>query len=530
MEKAVSDTLLHSLSGKQWEKIGVRHHHGIVAPLFSLHTRESCGIGEYFDLLPLIEWCSKLGLDVIQMLPLNDTGHDTSPYGAISAFALHPIYLSLSRLPYIENYPNLQQFLLEMQQLTNTQRINYPLVIAAKERFLQQYYLHASHHLMPSYDYQQFVQQNNDWLLPYALFKALKMENQWHHWEDWDHAARHPDDTRYRSLLLEYANEIQYHIFVQYLCFQQWRVVRSEAESKGVFLKGDIPILINRDSADVWHNRSLFLLQYSAGAPPDMYAEDGQNWGFPVYNWKEMEKSSYNWWKRRLSIAERLYQIYRLDHIVGFFRVWGIPVGQHGRNGFFIPQEEALWIPQGEKIMTMMLENCSALPIGEDLGTVPPYVRQFLSVLGISGTRVMRWERVWNEDKRFIPFAGYIPESMTTVSTHDSETLHQWWKNNPSEAKDYAQFKGWTYAPELTPEQHKEILFDSHHTSSLFHINPLPEYLAAVQGMTWPKLDDERINVPGTITDTNWTYRTLPSVDEIVTSEPLKQVIQQAIS
>lgn len=524
----LSDKLLRSPAGKQWSQIGVRHHHGIVVPLFSLHSKNSCGIGEFPDLIPIIDWCHHVGFDTIQLLPLNDLGRGTSPYGAISAYALNPIHLGLSQLPYLEQYPELQQQLSEIRHLTSSQRVDYPLVYLAKERFLQQYFLQASHHLTSTSEYKQFVEQNR-WLEEYALFKAFKMEYQWHCWENWDPKVRDLDMDHYESLLQEYSEEIKFHIFVQYLCFKQWQEVKSRAESKQVFLKGDIPIFINRDSADVWLNRPLFLMEHSAGAPPDMYAEDGQNWGFPIYNWPEIEMMSYSWWKDRLEIAAKLYHIYRIDHIVGFFRVWAVPGGQQGRFGHFIPSDPATWIAHGEKIMRMMIENCSALPIGEDLGTVPPEVRRSLKELGISGTRVMRWERMWNEDKRFIPFQNYIPESMTTVSTHDSETLQQWWRNNPAEVQEFCRFKGWQYEEKLSPERHEEILRDSHHTGSLFHINLLQEYLALIPGMTWPNLDDERINIPGVIADRNWSYRYKPSVEEIVSNQPLQTILKRIL-
>jgi 4-alpha-glucanotransferase len=519
----MENSLLSSLAGKQWSKIGAKPHHGIVVPLFSLHSTQSCGIGEFPDLIPLIDWCQKVGFDVIQLLPLNDLGHETSPYGAISAFALNPIHLGLTPLPYVKEFPKLLSQISEMHALTQSQRIDYPKVYAAKEQFLREYFSLTAQRIISTAEYREFV-QNNPWLEEYALFKALKVKNQWKIWEEWDSVER--DIVSYQALLHQYSEEIQYHTFVQFLCFQQWREVKKEAESKHVFLKGDIPILINRDSADVWGNRSLFIMEFSAGAPPDMYAEEGQNWGFPIYNWFEIEKTGYAWWKERLKIAEGLYHIYRIDHIVGFFRLWSIRGKQSGRYGQFIPGDYAEWIPLGEKILRMMIENCTALPIGEDLGTVPPEVRQLMRQMGIAGTRVMRWERMWNEDRRFLRFEDYIPESMTTVSTHDSETLQQWWVNNPQEAKDYSHFKNWAYESSLSHEKHLEILRDSHHTTSLFHINLLQEYFVLVPGMGWQDYNDERINVPNVVSEKNWSYRFRPSIEEIISSDSLQRIIQ----
>ena len=177
----------------------------------------------------------------------------------------------------------------------------------------------------------------------------------------------------------------------------------------------------------------------------------------------------------------------------------------------------------------MMLASSNMLPIAEDLGDVPPEVRVCLSELGICGTKVMRWERYWEKDKSFIPFKDYPPLSMTCVSTHDSRTLQLWWSDFPDEAKDYAAFKHWTYSPTLTVEQRKEILWDSHHTPSLFHINLLQEYLALFPELVWPQPEDERINIPGKVLATNWLYRFRPSVEELTAHEGLKKAIEQIL-
>lgn len=517
--------------GSQWEHLGIRQHHGIDIPLFSLHSRESCGIGEYPDLLPLIPWCKALGIDIIQLLPINDTGNDSGPYSALSAFALNPIHLGLTRLPYLKEYPALEEMLPAMQQLNNTQRIDYLKVRTAKNHFLLEYYRNVVQRIISTSGYQQFVSANNDWLLEYALFKALKIERHWQSWEQWEEALRNPTVEKIQELIKQHESEIGFHIFLQYLCFQQMQEVKESAERHGLFIKGDIPILINRESADVWGQRRFFLLQFSAGAPPDQYSADGQNWGFPIYNWAELEKEDYTWWKRRLKVASLFYHIYRIDHIVGFFRIWSIPAGRSGKEGHYIPEDPATWIEHGTKIMRMMVECCPMLPIGEDLGSVPPEVRQRLLELGISGTKVMRWERAWQqENKPFIKYENYPLASMTTVSTHDSDTLQLWWENSPQEAKEFAAFKGWEYTYDLSRARHQEILRDSHHTNSLFHINLLQEYLALISGMTWPNPDDERINLPGVISERNWTYRFKPSLEEIVSSPELSQVMRDILS
>lgn len=517
---AISDAGLH------WSKVGIRHHHGINVPLFALHSQQSCGIGEFPDLLPLIKFCKEIGFDVIQLLPLNDTGPETSPYGALSAFALNPIHLGLEQLP------NLQQkhreALALLHPLNDSQRIDYQKVQEGKEKFLREYYRDVGHLITATDDYKHFVEQHQ-WLPSYALFKAIKISHQWKAWEHWEESIRQPSPETFQQLLKQYADEISYHIFLQYLCFQQMKEVHRQALENGIFLKGDIPILINKESVDVWLNRSMFLMQFSAGSAPDMYSAEGQNWGFPLYNWPALEKMGYDWWKYRLKVAEECYSIYRLDHLVGFFRIWAIPAGHPGNEGDYYPKDQSQWIEQGTKIMHMMLKSSALFPIAEDLGNVPPPVRLKLKEMGICGTKVIRWERMWNEDKRFIPYTQYPPASMTTVSTHDSETLQLWWKNCPEEAKIFSMFCHWDYKPELDLEHHKAILFASHHTGSLFHINLLQEYLALIPGMSWPNPEDERINVPGTISAFNWSYRFKPSLEEIVSNHDLQNLLRDMI-
>lgn len=522
------ERLLHSPAGKQWNQIGVRPHHGIAISLFSLHGRDSCGIGEFLDLFPMIDWCKDVGLDIIQLLPLNDAGNDTSPYSAISAFALNPIHLSLAHLPYLDQTPSLLATIPAMQALSNSQRVDYTKVYVQKRQFLEEYFRILSSRILSTQEYFQFVKENK-WLEEYALFKILKIERNWQSWELWSDDLKNISEETFQELLKKNESEVTFHSLLQFLCFQQMQKVKDYAQKRGVFLKGDIPILISRESADVWRHRSLFKMQLTAGSPPDMYSAEGQNWGFPIYNWEAMEKDGYAWWRQRLKIASYFYHLYRIDHIVGFFRIWAIPLGQSGRNGHFVPENPSTWIDHGAKILHMMLENCPILPIGEDLGTVPPEVRKFLNSIGICGTKVMRWERNWDGDKQFIRYENYLPASMTTVSTHDSDTLQLWWENNPKEARDFADFKGWIYTFELSKAHQQEILRDSHHTNSLFHINPLQEYLALVCGMTWPNPDDERINVPGVISDRNWTYRFRPSIEEIISSESLKKVIHDIL-
>lgn len=523
METDQKQDLLNSYSGKQWKDIHISPHHGIALPLFSLLSQNSCGIGEYPDLLPLIDWCRELGLNVIQLLPLNDTGNENSPYSALTAFGLNPIHLGLHALPYLENHPSLIYQINELKKnLPKTQRIDYYQVRKAKFQFLDRYYRECGREFQDNEEYRQFVKDNEFWLIPFALFKTLKIERGWQSWLDWPKEEFH-------QLKAQHKEQMAYHALIQYLCFKQMKQIKEYATKNKVYIKGDIPILINRESADVWHYSYLFHLEYSAGAPPDMFAKDGQNWGFPLYRWENIAKEDYVWWRKRLQLASHFYHLYRIDHVVGFYRIWAIPTGSKGREGKYLPEDPQLWIPQGSHIMKMMLDSCEMLPIGEDLGNVPSEVRNNMRELGICGTKVVRWERYWEGDKTFIPYENYPFCSMTTVSTHDSETLQQWWRNNPKEAEQFSSFMKWQYNPELSLEHHRQILHDSHHTQSLFHVNLLQEYFPLIAEMTWPDLNEERINIPGIVSDFNWSYRYRKNLEEILSNEELKSLLRQLI-
>ncbi len=506
--------------GPNWNSIKIQTHHGINTPLFSLRSYASSGIGEFLDLLPLISWCSSIGFDVIQLLPINDTGLDLSPYNALSSKALHPIFLSLHALPNLHQYPELNLRLAEFRELNDAPRLNYLAVLNKKDSFLRDYFENEFDKVYNTDLYQSFLTQN-PWVFPYALFKYFKNRYEWKNWQDWPKIDDKDHDLR----------SIHFHIFLQFLCFSQMAKVKEFAIKNNVYIKGDIPILISPDSADVWYEPYLFDLNHAAGAPPDMYNSEGQNWGFPLYNYEEHNRNHFTWWQERLKIASQFYHIYRIDHIVGFYRIWAVERGKPPIEGEFIPKDEEAWIPQGEKLLTMMVQSApSMLPIGEDLGLVSDEIHLSLKRLGIAGTKMMRWERKWKEDGSFINPKDYDAISMTTVSTHDSDTLLLWWQNSPEEAKVFAKFMNWEYSPHLTTEQYQSILRESHHSGSLFHINLLQEYLTPFDDLSWPNPSDDRINIPGVISDRNWTYRYRPYLENIIQHQGLKKMMKNLIS
>ncbi|HEY2810909.1 MAG TPA: 4-alpha-glucanotransferase [Rhabdochlamydiaceae bacterium] len=526
----LKEQLLSSSSAHLWKRIGIHPHHGICVFLPSLHSAKSSGIGEFYDLLPLIEWCHQLKMDVIQLPPLNNADHDPSPYNPMSACGMNFLLLSLHALPFMEDLPELRKRLANLAHLNQPLRVAYDDVLVHKTSWLQAYFDAVGKTLMREKDFLRFVQANS-WVEYFAIFRALKDHLGNTPYLSWPEDLKSPSQETYQHLLRTNAAKVAFYTTMQYLCYLQLKKVKEYAQSKGVLLKGDIPILVGCESAEAWHYPQYFETQLIAGSPPDMYYSEGQYWGFPIFRWDALRQDDFSWWKTRLKYASEFFDLFRIDHVIGFFRIWAITPHTSPKSGRYIPAKKEQWEKQGRELLHMMINfSGGMMPIAEDLGTVPDILPVVLREMGICGTKVIRWQRYYQEDKHFIPFAYYDPLSMTCVSTHDSETLAQWWTLCPEEAKPFAQFKQWDYTPELKTEQRYEMLWDAHHTPSLFHINLLQEYLALFPELVWPQLDTERINRPGTVSPENWTYRYRPSVEELVAHDGLFDAMQKIVS
>lgn len=506
---------------KQWHAVGAYPHHGICTPLFSLTSENSWGIGEIPDLKLLVDWAAHTGFDLIQLLPLTHTGLDTSPYGAISAFALHPIYLGMSQLPFLEESPTLCAQLREGKPHTRRDRVEYGKIRRAKETFFRAYLQVFQTKLLKSQEMEQFLQNSAFWMEGYLRYRLCQRKWAGTSWSSWPSPLPPwtEEDTKERDALL----------IEQYLLHLQLQEAHSYATQKGVRWMADVPILLAKESADVFSYPHLFDTALSAGAPPDLFNPEGQNWQFPLYRWDALEESGFLWWKERLRWMGQYANLYRLDHIVGFFRIWAIATGHSAKEGFFSPKEELLWVQNGYKHLLPLIQSSPLLPIGEDLGQVPARVRATLHALGIPGTKVMRWERDWEGDQAFFPLNTYPRDSLSTVSTHDTESLAGWWKHFPQEASFLAQTKGWAYEPQLNHTLRKELLWDSHHTSSFFHVNLLQEYLSLIPAYGWEDPDQERINRPGVISEKNWSLRYRPSLEELLQNQGFVQLIKNIL-
>ena len=316
---------------------------GVAVPVFSLKSNNSFGIGEFNDLKLLADWCNKVGMKIIQILPINDTRTDNSwsnsyPYKAISTKALHPIYLNIDLMGRLNDENDRTYFEKQRHLLNSKDFVDYPEVIKIKNEFFRKIFDQTWNEIKKQDDYKTFFEENKDWLVPYSTF-----------------CCQQPTANGQQPEL--------YH-FLQYHLDKQLKDAVDYLHQKGIALKGDIPIGIGRHSVEAQTSPQLFNLDSQAGAPPDSFAAEGQNWGFPTYNWEVMRHDNYKWWRERLSQMSRYFDAYRIDHILGFFRIWEIPYkSTQGLLGYFSPAI-------GHKLSDV----CQLLAANEDRLTIP-YIR-----------------------------------------------------------------------------------------------------------------------------------------------------------
>ena len=315
---------------------------GTAIPVFSIRTDEDFGVGDFYDLIPMVDWAAETGQTFLQLLPINDTTMtgtwtDSYPYNANSTFALHPMYLRLSELGTIKAEGRMEYYDKLAKKLNSLPEVDYELVNRAKNEYCREIYLQEGPGVLASADFADFYKRNEGWLPNYAAFCILRDKFGTPDFTKWDEYAEF-SAAKVQELLKGDPDMAGYVFYVQYNLDKQMRHVRDYAHSKGVALKGDIPIGISRTSADAWTDTRLFNMNCQAGAPPDDFSVLGQNWGFPTYNWEEMGKDGFAWWKARMTKMADYFDAYRIDHVLGFFRIWEIPMDAiHGLLGYFNP-------------------------------------------------------------------------------------------------------------------------------------------------------------------------------------------------
>ena len=335
-ERIVIDGLRFANPNRNWKGAGT------AIPVFSIRTDEDFGVGDFEDIKQMVDWCAETGQKVLQLLPVNDTTKsytwvDSYPYSANSTFALHPMYMRLEKAGVLKDEKRMEHFRTLTHHLNELSEIDYEAVNNAKNEYLHELFTQDWQKTAASGEFKKFVEENEYWLRPYAAWCALRDE---YHTPDntlWGEYAQY-DDKAVEEFIKSHREKIDFFYFVQYHLDRQLREVRDYAHEHGVVLKGDIPIDIGRHSVDAWQSPHLFNMDCSAGAPPDDFSVLGQNWGFPTYNWDVMAADGFQWWKTRFRKMSDYFDAYRIDHILGFFRIWQIPLDAlHGLLGYFNP-------------------------------------------------------------------------------------------------------------------------------------------------------------------------------------------------
>lgn len=529
---------------------------GVLAPVFALRGAGDLGIGDTAALKELISWAARQGLGVVQILPINETGSDCSPYNLLSAMALEPSTIAVTP----DALPDLKETdyaaITEKHDLTSLRAgpVEYRTLRKLKRELLQAAFKNfrsRNGDRNRGKNFAAFEKANAAWLHDYALHRALVTWNgETEVSSGWPVEHRSPVSAR---LWLEglgatekkkFRDLLRFHAYVQWIAFDQWQDVRAHAGHEGVALMGDVPVGVSIYSTDVWKEPGIFDLRRSSGAPPekvfksDPFTEKwGQNWGFPLYHWERMSKDDFAWWRQRLKLLMGIFHLLRVDHALGFFRIYSFPWRPEDNAKFVdLTPEEAKKITggelprfmdrddeseenraynqrHGERLFQMLIEEIGPHRlIAEDLGEVAPYVRPTLQALEIPGFKIPQWERQWD---RLIPGRDYQRLSLATYATHDHPPLKVHWdelahaagaedKNIRDvaihgmwELVDFCGQPNFTLPQPFTQEVHQLLLQGLFASNSWLAVNMITDLFGT----------EERFNVPGSSGETNWTQR-----------------------
>ena len=406
---------------------------GLLLPLFSMPSTRSWGIGEFPDIVALAPWMRAAGLRVLQVLPLNEMAPgQSSPYSAISAMALDPIFIAVSAMPDFQSMGGEDSLdTAERGMLAHVRAsrgVEYWAVRTLKERALRRAFRHFVEHewvhdTERAANLRAFIADQSWWLDDYAVFRAAHHLSDEQAWRDWSPGIRDRQSSAIAHLRRESGQEVLYRQYLQWAAQTQWLAARGQAAQ--IRIAGDLPFGVATDSADVWEDQALFSFDGTVGAPPDAFSEDGQNWQLPIYRWEIMRERGYEWFGTRARRMADLFDLFRVDHVVGLFRTWVFP-GDTG-TPHFVPEGEAVQTDQGEAVLRIVIA-AGATVIAEDLGTIPDFVRAAMRRLDVPGYKVLRWERRWKaRGQPYVKPAAYPASSLATTGTHDTETLAGWW-------------------------------------------------------------------------------------------------------
>lgn len=497
------------------QRFAAGRHGGVLVPLFSIPSSASWGIGEIPDLARLARWVETAGLDIIQLLPVNEMAEgQSSPYSALSAMAIDPVFISAAGIPEFEEAGGEDALPADdrsaLAQARDAQSIDYRTVRALKarvfrrafDRFDEQEWATHSHRAAA---FRAYVERESWWLDDYALFRALHDENRARYWIEWEPGVRNRVPAALEAARARHGREIRYFMWLQWLAGEQWDRARRACGTVGIF--GDFPFVVGGGSADVWARQHEFRIDVSVGVPPDAFSETGQDWGLPLYRWDVIEAGGDEWIRQRVRRCDELFDGFRIDHLVGFYRTF---YREPDRSAHFSPPDEPSQLAQGERLMARFTET-GACVIAEDLGTVPDFVRQSQARLGLPGMKVLRWERQWHiDDQPFRDPAGYPRRSVATTGTHDTETLAEWWDSaDPRERRqacDIPSLRAAGISPDepYSPRVRDALLEALFASASDLILVPIQDIFG------WR----DRINTPAIVSDENWSWRLPSPIDE----------------
>lgn len=492
---------------------------GVVLPLFSIRTRRDWGVGQVTDLPACAAWIRRAGHTLLQILPAHQlSAGETSPYGALTAFGIDPIYAG------IESIEDLDQHAIEatlgedgkraLEGARSAIRVDYATVRALKTRVLHEAFerFHAREHLRDTPRARRlaaFVARERGWLDDLALYCVLRETRGGWGWTRW------PDDERDRApgaierTRAVHARRLLEVAYVQWTLHEQWERARGAMRAAGVELMGDVPFVVCAESADVWSRASQFQMHMSLGAPPDDFSADGQDWGLPPYDWLAMESDDLAWIRSRTRHAARLYDRFRLDHVVGYFRQWVKRKDGHDR-GRFDPEGTDAQGARGRRVLGAILEELreagasvrgggcidvdAPRAIAEDLGVIPPFVRDVLRELGMPGYRVLPWEK---DDGRFRDPGAFPRESVASWSTHDTAPIVSWWDQLAEHDRGQIARRAGVADPSDPRARTLALLGDLYRSNSDLALVLAQEIIGS----------PDRINTPATVGESNWSWR-----------------------
>ena len=549
---------------------------GTAIPVFALRSEDDFGVGEFLDLKKMVDWAVLTGQTFLQLLPVNDTTmfgtlDDSYPYNANSTFALHPQFINLpaAGVPVDKEYLKLQKQLNSFVK-DGRPETDYVSVNREKRRLLRKAFDANWKSLSRTKAYRNFLAANREWLIPYSRFCALRDEFGTPDFSQWGEFAVY-DEARLERWNKSHRSETDFNCFLQFHLDAQFRQVRDYAHSKGVVLKGDLPIGVSRTSADAWQFPKLFNMDSQAGAPPDAFSADGQNWGFPTYNWEEMAKDGYAWWKARLRKMSEYFDAFRIDHILGFFRIWQIPVPEKsGLAGYFSPalpysadelrswgygnrmdrfiedphrpgwyhpridakdlgglyidffyrRHNEFWKHNAMGKLSALLGSTNMLACGEDLGMIPACVPEVMQRLNILSLEIQRMPK--DPAQTFADPARYPYGCVCTTSTHDMSPIRAWWEEDRSlSQRFYNEALGCGGAAPYfcEPWVCRRIVEQHLWSPAMLVILPLQDWLSISPELRYKgNPADERINVPA-IPRYHWDYRMHLSLEELLAAK-----------